>query len=1182
MENSNKSLRIRTSVGLDEYITVNLDSDYDVLEILSLKINQKGNYRYHTSTYGVLVGRVLANNGFGIPNAKLSLFIPRGENDDILETVLYPYTSINTKDSNGVRYNLLPSEKGDACHQAIGTMHSKRVLLDNDSVMEIFDKYYLYTTRTNEAGDYMFFGVPTGSYQLHMDLDISDCGRLSQRPRDLIYKGYNIDNFDTPTKFKTDTEIDTLTQVFTEDVTVDIKPFWGDVNEGTQIGIVRHDINVRYTFEPTCVFMGSIISDSPNEGVSLKCVPSKRMGEMGEMETGTGTIEIIRKKIDNTVEDLVIHGTNLIDGNGVWCFQIPMNLDYIMTDEYGNTVPSDDPQKGIPTRCEVRFRISMDETLTETATYQRGKILVPHNPQKESEIDYVFGSETKDTSFKSLMWNNVYSIKSFIPRFQKTVKFKSEKFTGIKKVNVNKGNNPMPYNNIRIDIPFMFWFLCSAIKIFVNLVQMFNELKMALMYNLGKFGLVLPWSYLSNNLCPDMQYWYFAPGMNVNKNNLSFLRVLKNWFSKKDGEDCKTWEQKSVKKTFVKIAKDIKQTDDADVNQDSVVCVYVGLGNEDKSQMISEDELEAIITKGRPIDMTDKTFTDIDDLKDKVKDVDDEYTKGGNWVKIIVSDSAVLDGASNEVKNALTDIDDATIKLTPNIDYLMQCIEMNLAQEYEVIKFDFYNDWINGTIYLPRWMRNVKYRKKRKRGKEEIKVKAKGCINNYENGFTARRYVQFCSLNYDENDNISENMPNGCAASGKQNCHLLEGTDSIAILGNGSGIVHEQKTILNEDVYYMKPKEFKKHLEFGIPLFATDIIMLGTLFDCNEYGLPSTFEYLKSTTYNMPPNMAATNTDDDVYTYNGSSKDGLPTVKDVLSWGKHHCAIGNLVTGVTSTIPSYKEILKTLKDERNYDGTTANVLEYEDIFPVTEISGIDWGYTGPDQAEPSSDDLFSPGGHFMGLACTNGKTNIKSCVNLKRACEIGVDLSARYEIPIGVRQSDNGDPEKVMYLYVSPSGLISKDQVTDVTFRSAFATMNQNSLETVTDNVTLHKRYNFRYLLPDSFDGCMATKIKDDVAQKYNQRLNLKWDTYWDEVENKDELLGLDVQLEQGYTVHRTIEARSNDYLSFRNKDSQYLRTIGAFKSMPVYSNSFYFYFGLKRGFTALDKFKREYFSVCK
>ena len=68
------------------------------------------------------------------------------------------------------------------CHKAVGTFPNKTFLLDNDSTLEVFDQYYIYTTRTNAAGDYMICGVPTGSQTLHMDLDLSDCGILGIFP----------------------------------------------------------------------------------------------------------------------------------------------------------------------------------------------------------------------------------------------------------------------------------------------------------------------------------------------------------------------------------------------------------------------------------------------------------------------------------------------------------------------------------------------------------------------------------------------------------------------------------------------------------------------------------------------------------------------------------------------------------------------------------------------------------------------------------------------------------------------------------------------------------------------------------------------------------------------------------------------------------------------------------------
>ena len=62
-------------------------------------------------------------------------------------------------------------------------------------MLEVYDTYYKYTTTTNQSGDYMIFGVPVGERELHVDVDLSDIGVLSQRPRDFISKGYNINQF---------------------------------------------------------------------------------------------------------------------------------------------------------------------------------------------------------------------------------------------------------------------------------------------------------------------------------------------------------------------------------------------------------------------------------------------------------------------------------------------------------------------------------------------------------------------------------------------------------------------------------------------------------------------------------------------------------------------------------------------------------------------------------------------------------------------------------------------------------------------------------------------------------------------------------------------------------------------------------------------------------------------------
>ena len=103
----NSSYRVRTQIGVDKAVSVDLQQDFEMLEILSMKIYQREIYTRVCSDYGVICGRVYTNNGFGVPNVKISLFIPLSEldadNPEITE--IYPYTSLSELDVNGYRYN---------------------------------------------------------------------------------------------------------------------------------------------------------------------------------------------------------------------------------------------------------------------------------------------------------------------------------------------------------------------------------------------------------------------------------------------------------------------------------------------------------------------------------------------------------------------------------------------------------------------------------------------------------------------------------------------------------------------------------------------------------------------------------------------------------------------------------------------------------------------------------------------------------------------------------------------------------------------------------------------------------------------------------------------------------------------------------------------------------------------
>ena len=93
MEENSKVYRIRTKVGEDSpnVIHVPINQTYDTFEILSLKLNQTDTYKTYESGYGIIVGRVIANGGFGVPNSKVSVFIEVDDNESLKDKLLYNF-----------------------------------------------------------------------------------------------------------------------------------------------------------------------------------------------------------------------------------------------------------------------------------------------------------------------------------------------------------------------------------------------------------------------------------------------------------------------------------------------------------------------------------------------------------------------------------------------------------------------------------------------------------------------------------------------------------------------------------------------------------------------------------------------------------------------------------------------------------------------------------------------------------------------------------------------------------------------------------------------------------------------------------------------------------------------------------------------------------------------------------
>ena len=410
-----KSIRIRTEPGVDRNINVKIDQDFDSLEILSLKLRQEDLYTQFCADYGVVVGRVIANGGLGVPNAHISIFIPLDsvdESDPIIST-LYPYKTPTTKNEDGYRYNLLPYKDEYYGHNATGTFPTVDDVLTRKEVLQVYEKYYKYSVRTNQSGDFMIVGVPLGNQKLVMDLDLSNMGEFSLRPSDLIRMGRGVPSQFNGQLFKDSENIDSLPQILNEVKDIDVSSFWGQ-DDMCDVGITRVDFDLSdqgVEILPHASFMGSIFSSNEGDYITSNCRPKKDTGNLCDTVVAPGEILAIRQTIqedengDPVLEQYRLEdGGNVIDDNGAWLIDLPMNMNFITTNEFGERVTSVDPKVGIPTESKYRFKIKWQNEAGLQSQIMRANYLIPN-------IKEHWGSDTPDDdgNLNNLDFNKSYA-----------------------------------------------------------------------------------------------------------------------------------------------------------------------------------------------------------------------------------------------------------------------------------------------------------------------------------------------------------------------------------------------------------------------------------------------------------------------------------------------------------------------------------------------------------------------------------------------------------------------------------------------------------------------------------------------------------------------------------------------------------------------------------------------------
>lgn len=1091
------SYRIKANVGIDQVLNINLKQDIDIYEILSLKLKQENLYKLHSADYGVIVGRVLANDAFGVPNAKVTVFIPLSDVDNLRKGIrnIYPYSFVTDVDSRNVKFNTLPNYKKFDCHQEVGSFPRKQLVLDDDSVLEVYDKYYKYTTVTNKAGDYMIFGVPTGEQLLHVDVDLSDIGILSQEPRDFIYKGYSIDLFESPTQFKKSTNLDNLPQIQTQNASVTVYPLWGDKNSN-EIAITRKDINLQYKFETTCVFLGSVVTDSNPNSISHNCIPDGKMGEAGQLTPSKGNIEMIRKTVDDRVEEYPIKGNQLIDGDGTWCYQIPMNLDYVGMDEYGNIVPTNNPLKGIPTRARVRFRVTLDESGEDNLTRHRARYLIPNNPDLyegnekpcvhedilDRDLYYEFGTLTPEDCFRDLYWNKVYSVKNYIPRIQMSKHEKTDNYLAIKGVNKKdaKKNNPLPFNKLNLNISIPAYFLIYR-------------------YGIGDKGISGFWRFLRTRAIP--------------------------------------------------------------YNTDNV--------------------------------------------------------------------------------------------------------RESILEELDGIGLDFYNDWLNGCLYFPSWFWHIRQKRKHKKGESAYDSVFCECKNADSNSMPGNLYLyNNCSLVYRNNNLVIETYNEKTDEYLYNRFYDMYTSIPFGSKQFFSGIIKKKANKDGAEAFYYSfgnkidnnkisgntdfngkfPEEIRpedgNHYYNYVRLFSTDIILLGSLKDCDFDGVPKIGFSIPSTTSNIPPmgkykpqveevdgeasgqrpSYDSDDQEENFISHNGMNWGG--------KWGSQKGLFSLLLETIIETIGG-----------RSVDRYKLGSGLFFGLSSYKVYEGSDFATSGLLLALGPVGSVISAVGDFLGLWDSDPKlkridivprSDLKTCVNAERLSELGVTLDGE----VNLDYDEIGD--STGYSYVSETdGLITKREIEDVDSRALFATLNYNKLiGTVENYITGYKKYDLKYFYPTNFDGRMGDDLwlfrnedyksiaenytfgvttddrnKDYLDFKFGNKseeyvcsyrsLSVGYDGKQSHIKNKEtnNIVSRNIsngnyneyEMGNGFVkITRFIKPKNRHFYGYNNgfdkvyplnKNTDVFNTYPY--AFPLYDNSFYFYFGLNQGSTAIDKFYEQFYSEC-
>jgi len=150
-------------------------------------------------------------------------------------------------------------------------------------------------------------------------------------------------------------------------------------------------------------------------------------------------------------------------------------------------------------------------------------------------------------------------------------------------------------------------------------------------------------------------------------------------------------------------------------------------------------------------------------------------------------------------------IDDDGVPVKTGLGLLSDCVAASMAESLNLFQFDFYNDWLNGSLYYYL----IKYKRRRRREK----------YCNYDcSGADCKSSILVDTCYSDQSDSESQSFR--------------------------EGIVKKY----NNELFYAPSNKTATY-----KLYATEIVNLGSVFNCDWQGVPKIQQYLVPTTYIIPP-----------------------------------------------------------------------------------------------------------------------------------------------------------------------------------------------------------------------------------------------------------------------------------------------------------------------------------------